>query len=125
MRVSLEKEGKTFLGFDQTAAAKLQAAMLAARLLHRNAELIPQFTDKYIVAFDIPAADSYETYAQWMTSQSTLTMKIFDITVETDQAGNPTKKARFEIPVVVRSFKDTYLVKDGTQQRVRTEEVSK
>ena len=121
-RDALAKQGKTFLGFESNAVAKLQGAIATLKLLNQNAELLPNFTETYIVAFQLPIEPgSMKAYQDWVQAQSALTLKIFDITAETDQAGNPTKKVTFEFPIVVRSFKDTVQVTDGARHVMKTD----
>lgn len=83
---------------------------LAGRLnlMNLNSEVLPSATAGFYVAFDIPNCRTPQQVEDWLMSQDTLALRLFDVIVETDPAGNPTRKTTFDFHFRVLRFEDTW-----------------
>jgi hypothetical protein len=95
------------------------------KLLEQNTELLPDFTETYPLAFQLPFEAGYVEMNKWLSGQTTLTLKIFEVAAETDQAGNVTKRVQFDFPISIDSFNDVYEVKLSGTHLLRSEPIAK
>lgn len=106
--------------YDATPASVEGAASAVKRMkfLTENAQILPDYTETFLLAFENPAGTDLVKLIDWLKDNKTLSLRIFDIVVETDAAGNPTKKASFEFPIAVKSIRETWETKmfQGTRK---------
>lgn len=88
---------------DSGALTTLKGAITSIKILDQNAEILPNVTETFYVCFNLPVEPTADSINQWLSSQTTLTLKVFDLTTETDAAGTPTKKAQFDFPINIKS----------------------
>ena len=94
-------------------------------LLGPNAEAIPGSSTDYYVVFDIPEAE--DAREEWVARHSVLTLKIFDVTVATGDDAAAKKRAAFEFPVRIKTFRDNYETNNwsGTRRLINSTEIQK
>jgi len=103
-------------------SGELQAALKAVKLLDDNAQFLPDIADTYFVSFQLPAGQSHSAIPRWITTQSVLWLKIHDVPIAVAESAAVVKRAAFEFPVEVKSFRETYEVAlGGTKLLSRTE----
>lgn len=114
-------------GIDLSAASasELVSAQKQLKFLSENAQLLPEVSETFIVAFATPVGRTEKEVNDWLARQSSFRLKVFDIPTRTDAAGAVTKRVSFEFPVVVKTFRETY--EDGPEGKrlVSTQELTK
>lgn len=88
--------------------AELERAARGLKLLDDNVQLLPSRADTYFLSFDLPVEPTLEAVNAWLAEQSSLQLAIYEVPVETNEAGTVTKRTAFEFPLVVKTFRDTY-----------------
>lgn len=97
------------LSMDQRSIAKLVRASGKLKRLGPNAQILPNFTETFVVDFQIPGLEpTLKAWDAWLAENTTMKLVIFDVPAETDEAGNATKKVHFEIPIEIRSFQEVW-----------------
>ncbi len=79
-------------------------------ILDATAEILPGFSGTYYMVFKYPdeSQTSTDVNADWVASHQPLKVMLFDVVTETDQAGNVSRKTKFEFPVEAKIIVDTY-----------------
>lgn len=123
-----QRSGATIAFPDQQmdgSTATVKAAIAGLKLLDANTELLPGMTETYFVAFQIPIEASVpSSYDDWLNKQTTLVLKMYEVTAETDAAGTPTKKVQFDFPVIVKNFNDSVTYTDGVRKVTSSTEIA-
>ena len=100
--------------------SSIRGGIRRLRLLGPNSEILPGMTEAFFVAFDARIPPTSEAYTAWMQTQSTLTLKIFEVPSKVDETGKPTKRVHFDFPVEVAEYVDTWHGSERVKrQRVR------
>jgi hypothetical protein len=106
--------------------SQLNAAMRSIKLLDGNTELLPDMTETFFISFDLPVEPTADAVNKWLSEQTALRLKIYEVPTQTNEAGAITKRVAFEYPVDVQTVRETYEVSlVGGSKLVSSEPVTK